>query len=241
MVFCPSCGKQVPSSYKFCPNCGIEIPYFKGAAETQTAASHETKQPSCGLLDCSNNYYLLNEKIWDWGSGDIYDENGRVIGLMQRIFLSLRADIELKEADGRTVGKVRRKLIAIRPVYDIFNANMELVGRIKKTLTSFIRPALWFEDANGKKYLKAQGNFMKWTFNLFNLKGKKVAEVRKADKWRDLFLDGIFDYSDKYALRIYDSSVDRLSLLAFVIAVDNMFHDESHNKNRGRTFFPKPF
>jgi uncharacterized protein YxjI len=239
MVFCPNCGKEIDGEYKFCPSCGKKMPDLNEQSETQLQVKSKTEID--GLLSSLNDYYLLNEQMWDFGSGDIFNEKGHKIGEMHRIILSLRADIELKEANGEIAGKVRRKIVAIRPTYDIFNKDMELVGRIKKTLTSVFRPALWFEDASGEKYLKAQGNFMKWNFDLFNLKDKKIAEVRKADQWRDIFLGGVFDFSDKYALRIYDSEVDRLSLLAFVISVDNMFHDTSGGKNRGRTFFPKPF
>ena len=40
------------------------------------------------LLDPKRNYYVLKEKLWDWGSGDIYDEKGNTIGKMKRKLLS---------------------------------------------------------------------------------------------------------------------------------------------------------
>ena len=240
MVFCPKCGVELDGIYKFCPKCGNKMPEESGTTvyDIQTPSKKEER----GLLNSDNMYYVLSEEMWDYGSGDIFSEQGTKIGEMHRILISLRADIELKETNGHIVGKVRKKIIAVRPTYDIFDANNELVGQIKKTLTSVFRPALWFEDRNGKKYLKAQGNFMKWSFDVFNPEGKLVAEVRKADKWRGVFLGGIFDYKDKYGLKIYNKDIDRLSLLAFVISVDNMFHDKSGSgKNRGRSLIPKLF
>ncbi|MHA1333585.1 MAG: LURP-one-related/scramblase family protein [Candidatus Odinarchaeia archaeon] len=190
---------------------------------------------SGGLLSGDREFYLLHEKIWDWGSGDIYDESGEVIGRMHRVLLALRADIELRDLDGSVVGKVRRKIISLRPTYDIFDGEMNLVGRVKKKILSVFRPALWCEDAEGEKVFKAQGNFMRWTFRIEDVEGNLVGEVKKADKWRDVFLGGVFDYSDKYAIRVY-GDVFRLMLLGFVIAVDNIFHDKSL-LGRKRGFF----
>ena len=52
------------------------------------------------LLNPDRNYYVIKEKLWDWGSGDIYDESGATIGRMKRKLLSLRAEITVDEPDG---------------------------------------------------------------------------------------------------------------------------------------------
>jgi len=163
--------------------------------------------------------------MWDWGYGDIYNEKGAVIGRMKRIIISLRRDIELQDPDGTIVGKVRRKIIALRPIFDIFDAEGSIIGRTKQKLLSVFRPAIWLEDPDGNKLLKAQGNFMRWNFKITDEKKKLVAEIEKADKWRDVFLGGVFDFSDKYAIRIY-GDIDRLSVLGFALAIDDAYHDK---------------
>ena len=41
-----------------------------------------------GLLDPSRDFYLIKERLWDWGSGDIYDERGTTIGIPEHLFVA---------------------------------------------------------------------------------------------------------------------------------------------------------
>ena len=57
------------------------------------------------------------------------------------------------------------------------------------------------------------------------MRGLNIAEIEKADKWRDIFLGGVFDFSDTYALKIHDNETDRRILVGFVLSIDNVLHD----------------
>lgn len=179
-----------------------------------------------GLLDLSRDFYLIKERLWDWGSGDIYDERGTTIGRMRRKLISLRAEITIEEIDGTPIISVNRKIISLRPSYDIKDGGGNLLGRTRRKLLTIIRPKMWMEDATGDKSLVGQGAFAGWDFEIKDRLGRKIAEVSKTDRWRDIFLGGIFDYSDTYALHILDRSHDRRVLLGFVIAIDNSVHDK---------------
>ena len=222
MDFCPHCGNKidVPDA-KFCSKCGQPL-------TGETIPPLTTRSTRSDLLDPSRKYYFVKEKYWDLGYGDLYDEHGNIIGRMHRRLISLRALIELREADNQTmVGAVHRKIVALRPTYDIKDANDRLVGRVAKKLLSFFRPSLWLEDEKGRKVLIAKGNLFGWDFKIFDTKNNLVAQVGKADAFRDLFLGGgLFDFSDKYAVRVVKDDVNRLQLLGFVIAIDNIVHDK---------------
>ncbi|MHA2059817.1 MAG: LURP-one-related/scramblase family protein [Candidatus Ranarchaeia archaeon] len=177
------------------------------------------------LLNPANMYYLFKEKIWDWGSGDILNERGEIVGKMRRIILSLRADIELQEPDKTPIAKVRRKIIALRPQFDVVDMQDNILGLTKQKLLAIFRPEIWMENPQGQEIYRAKGNFMRWNFDIKS-GGELVAQIRKADRWRDVFLGGVFDFSDSYAIHILNPDVDRLALLAFTIAIDNQFHDQ---------------
>ena len=51
------------------------------------------------LLDSSIEYYVLKEKGWDTGSGEIYDSDGNVIGKMNRRLRNIRGLTKLSEID----------------------------------------------------------------------------------------------------------------------------------------------
>ena len=79
---------------------------------------------------------------------------------------------------------------------------------------------------------------MGWSFKIYETATKKlVAEIEKADRWRDVFLGGMFDYSDTYALKILDNVTDRRILLGFVLSIDNVLHDTG---GMGGAFGPGP-
>jgi len=178
------------------------------------------------LLDAERQYYVVKEKFWGRGSGDIYDETGATIGKMDRKVFSMRATIEVTEADGAGLFTVNKKLVSIRPSYDIKDESEELLGRTKKKFLSFFSPKVWMEDAGGRKLLIAEGSFRGWSFTVKDNAGQLIGQVRKSDALRDVFLGGVFNFSDTYTLQVTEPSFDRRLLLGLVIAIDNSLHDK---------------
>jgi len=239
MPFCKQCGNEIEPGERFCSQCGAPVHLAEPAAMKEPSPADAELRPDSfapargeahrpgTLFDPGREYYFLREKYWDWGSGPIYDRAGNEIGHMRRRVLSIRKLIEFKEVDNQTIAAtINQKIVAIRPTYDIKDAADNLRARVKKKLTSVFRPHLWLEDHRGKKILKAQGNFMGFHFTIQDGKGNLVAEVEKADKWRDFFLDGVFDYGDSYGIHIVDPNVDRLLVVGLTIAIDNICHDQ---------------
>jgi uncharacterized protein YxjI len=178
------------------------------------------------LLSPEINCYVLKEKWWDWGSGDIYNEAGTSIGRMHRRVVSLRALTEVTERDGTQVFTVNKKLVSMRPSYMIKDAEGNLLGRTHRKILTLFRPKLWLECEDGKKILEAKGNFLGKDFKIKDKKDNLKARIGKGDFFKDLLLGGIFDFSDTYAIQILDPEYDKRVLLGFVIAIDNSIHDK---------------
>ncbi len=251
-LFCRDCGIEIKDSEQnFCEKCGteiehqreLEVPTFKvPKAETGTIQVVSAQIPKAlpngkGLFDYSRDYYIIKEKIWDLGSGEIFDENGNVIGIMNRKILSVRRRVKLKEVDGTTVATIHQKIFSARGANDLFDQEGNLIARIKKKILAVLHPKFWLEDPEGNRWYEAVGNFFGWSFTITDLtNGKVIAQIDKDDKWRDVFLGGIFDYSDTYALKIFDHETDRRILLGFVLSIDNVMHD-SHGSPMGALMF----
>jgi uncharacterized protein YxjI len=221
--FCTNCGVELKKqNQRFCHECGFKL---TSVAE-QTPASAPVAAKPIGLFDISRIYYILKEKYWDWGSGDILDENNHVIGRMHRIILSIRKRVELQEVDGTLVATIHAKLISARGGQDLKTPDGELIARIKKKILSFFRPMFFLEAPDGTEWFRAQGKFMGFSFKVYDVTtGNVVAEIEKADKWRGIFLGDTFDFKDTYVLKILDDKIDRRILLGFVLSIDNILHD----------------
>ncbi len=195
-------------------------------SETYATRIDTCEKSMAGLLGSSVNYFVLKEKWWDWGSGDIYNKKGTPIGKMHRKVISLRALTEITEMDGTLLFTVNKKLVSVRPSYMIKDAQGNLLGRTNRKIFTLFRPKLWLEDEDGKKLLEAKGNFLGRDFKVKDIKGNLKAEIGKSDFFKDLVFGGLFDFSDTYAVRILDPEYNKLLLLGFVIAIDNSVHDE---------------
>ncbi len=234
--FCNNCGEEIKDlTQNFCEKCGSPIPTSvtqSGTAPTPTTTAQAAPsgaqayhQPG-SLFDINRNYYILKEKYWDWGSGDILDEKNQIIGRMKRIILSIRRRVELQEVDGTIAATIHAKIISARGAQDLKDPQGNLIARIKKKILSFFRPVFYLEDPEGNQWFRAQGKFMGFSFKVYDVTtGNIVAEIEKADRWRDLFLGGLFDFKDTYALRILDNETDRRILVGFVLSIDNVLHD----------------
>lgn len=223
--FCPGCGDPLQPGQKFCEKCGAKID--ESAPVPSQIESVAKPAPSGGLFDINRNYYVLKEKYWDWGSGDILDEKGQPIGRMHRKIFSLRRKVELMELDGTIKATIHAKIVSARGSQDLKDPEGNMIARIKKAILSVFRPKFFLESPDGEKWYEAQGKFMGWSYKVTNFKtGELVAEIEKADRWRDIFLGGLFDFKDTYALRIHDNKTDRRILLGFVLSIDNVLHDK---------------
>ena len=195
-------------------------------SEASTSQIETDEDVKIGLLSPRVDYFILKEKWWDWGSGDIYNGKGMPIGKMHRKVISLRALTEVTETDGTLVFTVNKKLVSIRASYMIEDAQENTLGRTNRKILTLFCPKLWLENEDGKKILEAQGNFLGRNFKIKDSKGNLKAKICKSDFFKDLLLGGVFDFSDTYAVQILDPEFDKRLLLGFVIAIDNSIHDE---------------
>jgi len=231
--YCTQCGSKITKeSQKFCEQCGaelkqtVEINKIEVETKETPTVQYKSYSKSGGLFDINRTYYVLKEKYWDFGSGDILDEKGQIIGKMKRKIFSIRKKIELREIDGTVAATIHEKLISARGAQDLKDPEGNLIARIKKKLLTLFKPKLWLEDPDGNRWYEAEGKFMGFSFKVRDLSTNKIiAEIEKADRWRDIFLGGLFDFKDTYALRILDNETDRRILLGFVISIDNQMHD----------------
>ena len=224
-MYCSNCGSSLQPTAKFCANCGTPVESGSPVAPPPIPSTAPTMTHN-GLFDPMRTGYVINENSWDMGAGDILDERGNKIGYMDRKILSLRAEIKLTEADGTEAAKIHRKIVAVKPTYEIKDNSDNLVGKIEKALLS-LRPKLEVKDGNGNKLLEIRGNFKAWDFTIKDMNGHEIGTVKKLDRWKDVFFGGgMFDRSDKYALKI-NGDIDRRLVVGAVISIDNLFHDES--------------
>ena len=231
MKTCPNCGATVSPEQRYCEECGTELLSKVKDVTSQNQSQSEVKPikvdiGKAKLFDIKRNYYVIKERWFDSGFGDILDENGELIGRMNRIIFSIRRRVELQELDGTIVATIHSKIISARGAQDLKDPQGNLIARIKRKILTFFRHIFYLEDPFGNRWYEAEGDFMGWSFKVYEVGTRKlIAEIEKADRWRDVFLRGLFDFKDTYALKILDNETDRRILVGFVLSIDNVLHD----------------
>ena len=148
-MFCPGCGQAIKEKeQKYCEKCGYDLKEEREKeTEVKIKSSSEQKVISSvpvadhqvgGLFDLNRNFYILKEKYWDWGSGDILDENNNIIGKMHRQVFSLRKKIELLEVNGTVAATIHEKIVSARGAQDLKDPQGNLIARIKKKILSHL-------------------------------------------------------------------------------------------------------
>ncbi|MFX1356459.1 MAG: LURP-one-related family protein [Promethearchaeota archaeon] len=240
MNFCPECGAKVSEEQNYCEQCGAEL-LKQSISKEQSSETPSEPVPhkKGGLFDISRNYYVIKEKMWDLGYGDILDESGNLIGKMNRILFSIRRRVELQELDGTVAATIHSKIVSARGAQDLKDPSGNLIARIKRKILTFFRHKFYLEDTFGNRWYEAEGDFFGWSFKIYDVSSKKlVGEIEKSDRWRDIFLRGLFDFADTYALKILDNETDRRILVGFVLSIDNVLHDTG---GMGPMVGPGPF
>lgn len=158
--------------------------------------------------------YLIREKVFSLGDNftiktfEGYDAF-KVVG---KVF-SLGNKLRIYSMDDRELVYIEQKVFKFLPEYNIYLDN-SLAAVLKKEFT-FLKPKLNIESRFGNFYI--EGNIFARSFQVFK-DGYIVADIYKK----------ALSFSDTYEVEV-DDSQNHAFILALVIAIDQIFHD---NKNR---------
>jgi uncharacterized protein YxjI len=159
--------------------------------------------------------YAIKQKIFSFGdSFTIRDEAGNDCYTVKGKVFALGDKLRIYDMDGRELVYIEQKLFRFLPEYSIFY-NGQLYATVKKEFT-FFKPR--FQIHSTMAEYTAEGNLWGMDFSILK-NGKLAALVSK--KW--------FAWSDTYGVEISDSE-DPVFILALVIVLDQVLHDQNHNK-----------
>jgi uncharacterized protein YxjI len=195
-------------------------------------APPEEVEANAPLFDPRRLYYIFDRSWWGFGAGRIYDQKGNVIGHFYRRVISVRRSIEFREADNATVSAVLHKKLTSLDTMEIENGHQLHLARIKMKIQKTESPGIWLEDLQGNLMLSPEGNFGTFSFVVYDRLKNEVAEVDKAEKWKNIFVgeDG-FDIKGKHAIFIQEGvQCERRFILALMIAVEETLHEENKTK-----------
>lgn len=159
--------------------------------------------------------YIVRQKIFTIGDKfTIRDELGNDLFLVKRQILSVGKKLRIYDMSENELCYIEQKLFKFLPEYHIFK-NGESQAVIKKKL-AFLKHIFLITASDGE--YTVSGNMWGYEFSIQKDEGV-VATVSKK----------FFSVADTYSVDI-DDSLDQLKILAMVIVIDMVLHD---NQNRG--------
>jgi uncharacterized protein YxjI len=198
------------------------------SAPLPVGAPTEAVPVSAPLFDPRRLYYVLDRDWWGFGAGSLFDEKGNTIGHLYRRVISVRRSVEFREADDVTVSTVIHKKLVSKDTMDIDIGHDLTLARIKFKILQTANPRFWVEDTRGSEILSGEGDFEHFSFAVYDRSRNIVAEIDKADRWKDIFAGGTgFDIKNKHAIVIHpDSKFDPRLIVPLAIAVEEALHEE---------------
>jgi len=159
--------------------------------------------------------YLIREKIFSFGDNfTIKDEFDNDVFFVRGKVFSLGDKLTLEDALGNEVVYIEQKLFKFLPEYSIFLSG-KYAARVKKEF-SFFRPKFYIDSNMGQ--FTIDGDIFSHNFQILK-NGIPIAMVSKQ----------FFAFSDAYGVDISDNE-DQDFILALVIVLDQVLHDDKNNR-----------
>lgn len=160
--------------------------------------------------------YQIRQKIFSFGDNFIIKgANDEPRFMVKGRVFSFGDKLTLTDLNGNELFYIEQKLFKFLPEYYIYQHG-EQVARVKKEF-SFFKPKFLIESKFG--HFDISGNILGYNFEITK-NGSTVAFVNK--KW--------FSFADTYGVDIVEGE-NQAFLLALVIVIDQVIHDNNHNNN----------
>lgn len=158
--------------------------------------------------------FMVKQKIFSFGDNfTINDEYGNPHFQVKGKVFSIGDKLRIYDMMGNELIYIEQKVFRLLPEYTIY-FNGEVAAKVIKEFT-FFKPRFNIESIMGNYSI--EGNFWGMDFNILK-NGEFIAQVSK--KW--------FSWSDTYGVDIVDGE-DYAFILALVIVIDQVIHDNNHN------------
>lgn len=160
--------------------------------------------------------YQINQKILSFGDNFVIkDEYGAEKFYVKGKVFALGDKLRIYDENGIEKVYIEQKLFKFMPEYSVYIEG-QYVANIKKEFT-FFRPRFQIDSSVGQYSI--DGDFFGYDFRI-NKNGRVIASISKK----------FFSFRDSYGVEIADEENQAL-ILAFVIIIDQVIHDENHNNN----------
>jgi uncharacterized protein YxjI len=155
------------------------------------------------LLSVRNTYVVKNR-------------NNEQLGFIKQEFLSWGPHFWLEDNTGIHLGEINGKVITIHNEYEIKDKNGQLRARIKKKILKIFGSEWWMEDSDGHAMARIDGNIVHHTYEIVTPDKIPIAKVHL--NWATV--------RDEYCIEIIPKDFDPLLVLSYVVAMDNVEHQE---------------
>lgn len=160
--------------------------------------------------------FIVRQKIFSFGDNfTIKDQYGKDHFTVKGKVFAIGDKLRIYDMAGRELYYIEQKLFRLLPEYIIYQGGQP-VAKVKKEFT-FFRPKFNITSTLGN--FTIEGNFLGMDFSI-RKNGRHVAQVSK--RW--------FSFADTYGVDIVEGE-DYGFLLALVIVIDQVIHDDNHNNN----------
>ena len=159
--------------------------------------------------------YIKQKAISIGDKYKVLDENEKVLFYVKSKLFSINHKKMIYNENNEQIMILRRKFFDIMPQYLIYDNNQKLIAGIKRKFG--IKQNFIIDSWEGEKF-SVKGNF--FAYNLQFYRGdEQIGSLSKK----------FFQLVDSYQVEV-NNDADTELIVAFVIAFDNLFHNNNHRR-----------
>jgi uncharacterized protein YxjI len=161
---------------------------------------------------------FLKKKFENFGSEEILNEKGQIIGYIIISFLKLNKYFKIKDLTTKEIIAIEKKNNILYTIYNLKDKNDELIANIRKNRFSKSPSKIWYKSKTDEFY--AYGDFRRYNYDIFNLNDNIIAKVNKIEKIENIPKKIQKTPQTYYCLNFNSSYLENILIIAFVICIN---------------------
>ena len=168
------------------------------------------------------SYVILKKQMEEFGSQDILNEFGQVIGKLTLDFLRLNKILEIPDSRKNKLIKIESSK-SFFSKFQLLKDNTNTLGKIKKRRFLSSNSKIYLKDKNGKKQYITKGDFKTRNYKIFNASNNKLLAKVTSFNDSDLVTRNLhINLENHYFIELFKTKDEKFMIISFVISVNNL-------------------
>ncbi len=177
------------------------------------------------------NFAILKKQFENFGSEDIINELGQIIGKIFIPFFNPNKKLKIQDLINNKIIVIEDKKSSFYKRQYLKDKTNNIIGKIKKKKSLFPISKIYIENSFGNTDYTAVGDFRHWNYEIINISDDElIARVKKVNGKNSLTRKLHLNSFNYYSIEFVNQTIEKITIIGFVISINTLryrFHGVS--------------